>query len=94
MCSVVFSNTLVLSYQPRDARFVSSKFSWNSSIPADGGGGATVTVTLDAPVLPELVAVTVAWPAATAVTMPLVLTVAVAALLVDHVTVCPVMIVP
>jgi hypothetical protein len=52
-------------------------------------GGAAVTVMLDVPVFPELVAVIVAGPAATPVTTPLELTVAVAALLVVQMTVCP-----
>jgi hypothetical protein len=49
---------------------------------------------LEVPVLPELVAVIVAEPAATPVTTPLEFTVAAAALLVDQVTVCPVMTLP
>jgi hypothetical protein len=52
-------------------------------------GAAVVTVMLDDPDLPELVAVIVAWPAATPLTTPFASTVAVAALLVDHVTACP-----
>jgi hypothetical protein len=48
-----------------------------------------VTVMPDVPDFPELVAVIVAEPAATPVTTPLEFTVAAAALLVDHVTVCP-----
>jgi hypothetical protein len=48
------------------------------------GGGAAVTVMLDVPTLPELVAEIVAEPAATPVTTPLELTVAAAALFVDH----------
>src|SRR5688572_22847692 len=39
MCSVVDSSTAVLSYQPRDARLASSKFSWNSNVPPAAGGG-------------------------------------------------------
>jgi hypothetical protein len=54
------------------------------------GGGTAVTVMLDVPDFPELVAVMVAGPAATPVTTPLELTVAAAALPVDQVTVCPV----
>jgi hypothetical protein len=57
-------------------------------------GGTAVTVMLEVPVLPELVAVIVAEPAATPVTTPLEFTVAAAALLVDQVTVCPVMTLP
>jgi hypothetical protein len=57
-------------------------------------GGAAVTVIVAAPVLPEDVAVIVAEPAATAVTTPLALTVAIEALLVDQVTVCPVIVFP
>jgi hypothetical protein len=53
-----------------------------------------VTVILDVPLLAELVAVIVADPAATPVTTPLELTVAAAGLLVDHVTVCPVITLP
>jgi hypothetical protein len=49
---------------------------------------------LDVPVFPELVAVIVADPAATPVTTPLEFTVAAAALLVVHVTVCPVITLP
>jgi hypothetical protein len=48
----------------------------------------------DVPVFPELVAVIVAEPAATPVTTPLTLTVAAAALLLDQVTVCPVITLP
>ena len=58
-----------------------------------GGGGAAVTVMAEVPEFPELVAVIVAVPAATPVTTPAVLTVA-AALLVDHVTACPVITLP
>jgi hypothetical protein len=69
---------------------------------ADGGatvtvvttGGAAVTVIADVPVLPEHVAVIVAEPAATPLTTPAELTVAAAALLVDHVTVCPLITLP
>ena len=50
-------------------------------------GGADVTVTLEVPVFPAHVAVTVAEPAATPLTKPLALTVATFALLVVHVTV-------
>jgi hypothetical protein len=57
-------------------------------------GGTAVTVMLDVPVLPELVALIVAEPAATPVTTPLVFTVAAAELLVVQVTVCPVMTLP
>jgi len=56
--------------------------------------GGAVTVMLEVPVLPELVAVIVADPAATPVTTPAEFTVAAAALLVVHVTVCPVMTLP
>jgi hypothetical protein len=49
---------------------------------------------LDVPVFPELVAVIVAEPAATPVTTPLEFTVAAAELLVDQVTVCPVITLP
>jgi hypothetical protein len=49
---------------------------------------------LDVPLFPELRAVTVAEPAATPVAMPLEFTVAAAALLVDQVTVCPVIALP
>jgi hypothetical protein len=51
-------------------------------------------VIVEVPVLPELVAVIVAEPAATPVTTPLAFTVAAAALLVVHVTVCPVITLP
>jgi hypothetical protein len=57
-------------------------------------GGTAVTVMLDVPVFPEIVAVIVAEPAVTPLTTPLEFTVAAAALLVDHVTVCPVMTLP
>jgi hypothetical protein len=57
-------------------------------------GATAVTVTAEVPVFPELVAVIVADPAATPVTIPLELTVAAAALLVDHETVCPVITLP
>ena len=93
MCSVVESTALVLSYQPREARFASSKFSWKRSVPppggggGGGGGGGAVTVIADVPDLPEDVAVIVAEPAATPVTTPVEFTVAAAALFVDHVTV-------
>ena len=84
-----------MSYQPREARFASSKFSWNNSVPpAGGGGGAAVTVMVDVPVLPELVAVMIAEPAATPVTTPFEFTLAAAALLVDQVMICPVMTFP
>jgi hypothetical protein len=52
-------------------------------------GDTAGTVILDVPDLPEVVAVIVAEPGATPVTTPLEFTVAAAALLVDHVTVCP-----
>jgi hypothetical protein len=58
------------------------------------GGGDAVTVTLDVPDFPAQVAVIVADPAATPVTTPLALTVATAELLVDQVTVCPVITLP
>jgi hypothetical protein len=57
-------------------------------------GGTAVTVMLDVPVFPELVAVMVAEPTATPVTTPLEFTIAAAALLVVHVTVCPVITLP
>jgi hypothetical protein len=57
-------------------------------------GGTAVTVMLDVPDFPPLVAVIVAEPAATPVTTPLEFTVAAAALLVDQVTVCPVITLP
>jgi hypothetical protein len=53
-----------------------------------------VTVIAEDPVLPALVAVTVAEPAATPVTLPPWVTVAIAALLVDHETGWPVMTLP
>lgn len=59
-----------------------------------GVGGGAFTVTLAVPDLPELVAVMVAEPAATPVTTPLELTVAVAELLVDQVIVWPVITLP
>jgi hypothetical protein len=49
---------------------------------------------VDVPAFPELVAVIVAEPAATPVTTPLEFTVAAAPLLVDQVTVCPVIALP
>jgi hypothetical protein len=57
-------------------------------------GGTAVTVILDVPVFPELVAVIVAEPAATPVTTPLEFTLAAGALLVVQVTVCPVITLP
>ena len=57
-------------------------------------GGADATVTLEAPDCPEHVAVIVADPVATPVTAPPALTVALAALLVDHVTLCPLITLP
>ena len=62
-------------------------------VPPPGGGGL-VTVTADVPVFPDQVAVIVAEPAATPVTTPLELTMAIELLLLDHVTVCPVMTLP
>jgi len=59
-----------------------------------GAGGAAVTVTVEMPLLPSLVAVIVASPAETPVTTPVVETVAMALLLVDHVTVRPVSTLP
>jgi hypothetical protein len=58
------------------------------------GGGPAVTVIAEVPATPELVAVIVAEPAVTPATTPVELTVAAAALLVDHVTVCPVIELP
>src|SRR4029077_20672621 len=52
--------------------------------------GASVTVTLEVPLCPSLVAVIVAEPAATPVTTPLPFTVATAVLLLAHVTTRPV----
>src|SRR5437879_13574534 len=60
-----------------------------TSTTLDPGGGAGVTVTAAVPLLPSLVAVIVAEPAATAVTSPLPFTVAAAVLSLDHVTVRP-----
>ena len=57
-------------------------------------GGGDATVMLELPDFPAHVAVIVAEPAATPVTMPVELTVAAAALLVDQVTVCPVITFP
>ena len=59
-----------------------------------GGGELAVIVIADAPLFPELVAVIVAEPAATPVTTPLEFTVATPVLLLDHVTVCPVITLP
>src|SRR5215207_7210075 len=56
--------------------------------------GAATMVTPREPVLPSIVAVIVAGPAATPLTRPLLLTVAVAALDVVHVTVFPVSVLP
>src|SRR5450759_5134751 len=95
MCSVVDSTAPVLSYQPRDARLASSKFSWKSKVPlGGGGGGAPVAVTADEPILPEHIAVIVADPTTTPVTTPFEFTVAATALLVDHVTLCPLITLP
>jgi hypothetical protein len=57
-------------------------------------GGTAVTVIADVPLLPEVVAVIVAEPAATPVTRPLEFTVAAAELLVVQVMVCPAMTLP
>ena len=57
-------------------------------------GATAVTVIADVPDLPPLVAVIIAEPAATPETTPLEFTVAAAALLVDQVTVCPVIALP
>jgi hypothetical protein len=59
-----------------------------------GGGGAEVRVTLEVPNFPAHVAVIAADPAATPVTTPLELTVAAAGLLVDQVTLCPLITLP
>jgi hypothetical protein len=80
-----------LSYQPRELRLASSKFSWNRIVPPPD---MAVTVMLDVPDFPELVAVIVAVPAATPVITPLELTVAAAPLLVDQLTVCPIITLP
>src|SRR6266566_2995032 len=63
-----------------------------SATDPDGRGACTVTA--DVPLLPSLVAVTVAVPAATPFTSPLLLTVAILVLLLAHVTVRPVSAVP
>src|SRR2546425_11085648 len=60
-----------------------------AGLTATDATGTFVTVTVAEPLLPSLVAVIVAEPAATPVTRPLPLTVATAALLVAHVTVRP-----
>jgi hypothetical protein len=57
-------------------------------------GATAFTVITDVPDLAELVAVIVAEPAAMPVTTPLGFTVAAPALLVDQVTVCPVIAFP
>jgi hypothetical protein len=57
-------------------------------------GGSAVTVMVAVPVFPDAVALMVAEPAATPLTVPLELTVATVALLVDQVTVWPVMTIP
>ena len=88
----MLSDTVVLSYQPREPMLPSSKFSWNSSVPLPGGGGS-VTVIVELPDLPELVAVIVADPAATPDTTPE-LTVATPVLLDDHVTLWPDIVLP
>jgi hypothetical protein len=59
-----------------------------------GGGGPAVTVIADVPDTFATLAVMVAEPAATPLTTPAELTVAAAALFVDHVTVCPVIVLP
>src|SRR5712692_2202845 len=78
---------LVLSYQPREAKALSSKASWKRTVPPPDGA---VTVTPAVPLCPSLVAVIVAKPAATPVTKPIPLTVATPALLVAQVIVRPV----
>jgi len=62
--------------------------------PLEGEVAPAVTVIADVPLFPELVAVIVAEPAATPVTTPLEFTVATPVLLLDHVTVCPVITLP
>jgi len=59
-----------------------------------GGGGAAVTVIADVPDTPDALAVIVAEPAAMPLTTPFEFTVATPALLVDHVTVCPLITLP
>jgi hypothetical protein len=51
-------------------------------------------VIADEPDTPAVLAVIVAEPAATPLTIPVELTVAAAALFVDHVTVCPLIVLP
>jgi hypothetical protein len=65
-----------------------------TDVTTGGGGGTVVTVTAEVPTLSATVAVIVAEPAATAVTIPLVFTVAAFASLVDQTTVCPVISLP
>jgi hypothetical protein len=59
-----------------------------------GGGGVDVTVIVAVPLTPDEAAAIVAEPAAIPLTTPLELTVAAAALSVDHAIVCPVMTLP
>src|SRR5213596_3186540 len=64
--------------------------SWNvRPVGTEAGGGAGVTVIAAGPLCPSLVAVIVAEPAAAPLTRPLLLTVATAVLLLDHVTLRP-----
>ena len=59
-----------------------------------GGGGVDVTVTVALPDFPAHIAVIVAEPAATPVTTPLAFTVAAAVLLLDQLTLCPLITLP
>src|SRR5690349_20958464 len=64
-----------------------------ANVPGGGGAGAE-TVMLAVPLLPSLVAVIVAEPAATPLTRPLLLTVAMVVLLLDQVMLRPVSVFP
>src|SRR5437868_6210716 len=75
-----------LSYHPRAANAASAKFSCNSTVPPLL---TAVTVTAAVPLIPSLVAVTVAEPGAPPVTSPVPLTVATPVLLLVHVTTRP-----
>src|SRR5438270_142704 len=75
-----------LSYHPRAANAPSAKFSCNSTVPPLL---TAVTVTAAVPLIPSLVAVTVAEPGAPPVTSPVPLTVATPVLLLVHVTTRP-----
>src|SRR5437763_7630020 len=90
MCCAVVTGMSGVSYQPRPLNPASWKFSCSRTVPAL----AAETVATDVPLCPSLVAVIVAVPAATPVTRPPLVTVAMPALLLVHVTVRPIRALP